>query len=238
MLNLYHSWRSTCSRKVRICLEEKGLDYSLHTLDLRRFEHHRPEYLSLNPNGVVPTLVHDGAVLVESTLICEYLDDMFPDPPLRPAEPRSLHRMRTWCKLADDVALPAVVVPTWSQALAPSVANKDSEDLAQILDRIPLPERRGRWAKIATAGYSQAEFSEAYDKMRLVSDRMDAALADSAWLMGASFTLADVSLAPYVFRFSEIDPVLLDAKVRPRLAAWLERLLTRPSAAKVLTHMP
>ncbi len=102
MLELYHAGLTTCSKKARHCLAEKGLDYVSHYVNLRRFENHRPEYLALNPNGVVPTLVHDGTVIIESTFINEYLDEVFPDPPLIPSDPATRARMRGWGKMADD----------------------------------------------------------------------------------------------------------------------------------------
>ena len=74
MLDLYHNGASTCSQKVRMVLAEKALDYTSHVIDLIKGEQHDPGYVKLNPNHVVPTLVHDGAVIIESTLINEYLD--------------------------------------------------------------------------------------------------------------------------------------------------------------------
>src|SRR5205814_7059159 len=84
MMILHHGWRSSASRRVRLCLEEKGLSYEGHIVDMTKMEHHSPEYLKINPLGVIPTLIHDGKPLHESGTICEYLDESFPDPPLRP----------------------------------------------------------------------------------------------------------------------------------------------------------
>ena len=64
MLELYHNGMSTCSQKVRLCLAEKGLDWTGHAMDLRAGDQHRPDYLSLNPNGVVPTLVDGDFIFV------------------------------------------------------------------------------------------------------------------------------------------------------------------------------
>src|SRR4051794_12882738 len=96
MMILHHGWRSSASRRVRLCLEEKGLTYESHVVDMARLEHHSPEYLKINPNGVIPTLIHDGRPLHESGTICEYLDEAFPDPPLRPNAPYERALMRNW----------------------------------------------------------------------------------------------------------------------------------------------
>ena len=111
-LELFHHDASTCSQKVRICLAEKGIDWVNRPVDLGAGENLTPEYLAINPNGVVPTLVHDGTVILESTFINEYLDEVFPDPPLRPADPAAKARMRGWGKMADDYGLSAVRIPT------------------------------------------------------------------------------------------------------------------------------
>jgi len=87
VLELWHEWNSVHSFKVRIVLAEKKLAWTERRVELLRFEHLRPEYLRLNPNGVVPTLVHDGRVILESSLICQYLDETYPDPALLPADP-------------------------------------------------------------------------------------------------------------------------------------------------------
>ena len=85
MLELYHSGLTTCSKQVRHCLHEKGLKYQSRYVELWRYENLSPEYLKLNPNGVVPTLVHDGKPVTESAVILYYLEDAFPQPPLLPA---------------------------------------------------------------------------------------------------------------------------------------------------------
>ena len=78
MLILYDFGNSVCCQKVRITLVEKGLTWEARRVDLFKTEQYDPEYLKLNPKGVVPTLVHDGTPVIESTLICEYIDETFP----------------------------------------------------------------------------------------------------------------------------------------------------------------
>ena len=98
MLELYHNDMSTCSQKARLALAEKGLRWTSHHMRLRAADQHKPEYLALNAGGVVPTLVHDGTVIIESTVINEYLDDEFPKPALRPTEAHGCAAMRLWTK--------------------------------------------------------------------------------------------------------------------------------------------
>ena len=95
MLRLYHAWASTCSQKVRLALAEKELPYEGVVLSLRRFEQLSPDFLSINPEGVVPVLVHDDFVVRESTIINDYLDDAFPERPLRGRLPTL-----RWCPFA------------------------------------------------------------------------------------------------------------------------------------------
>ena len=101
MLTLYDFGNSVCCQKVRITMRAKGLDWESVKVDLFKAEQYDPKYLKLNPKGIVPTLVHDGKAIIESTLICEYLDDAFPNPRLVPADPWLRTRMRLWSKMVD-----------------------------------------------------------------------------------------------------------------------------------------
>ena len=77
-------------------------------MDILAGEHHTPEYLKLNPKAVVPTLIHDGQVVRESSVICEYIDDVFPEPKLKPEAPLVCANMRLWTKLVDEEVHPSV----------------------------------------------------------------------------------------------------------------------------------
>ena len=104
MLELYQLDYSTCSQKVRICLAEKGIEWVNRPVNTRASEHLTPEYLKLNPNGVVPTMVHDGKVILDSSVMCEYLDEVFPQNPLTPKDPVERARMRAWMRFLEEVA--------------------------------------------------------------------------------------------------------------------------------------
>ncbi len=95
-LTLYDAPGSPCARRVRIVLLEKGLRWATRIVDLTRMEQKRPEYLALNPNGLVPTLVHGERVLYESNVITEYLDDVFPGARLYPQDPWQRAQAKMW----------------------------------------------------------------------------------------------------------------------------------------------
>ena len=109
-LHLYHSHLSNCSMRVRMALEEKNLAWTSHHFDLPKKEHITPEYFGINPNGVVPTLVHDGVVIIESDDIIDHIDKTFPEPPLRPTSEEDIEKMYWWMKSAVDIHVKGVKI--------------------------------------------------------------------------------------------------------------------------------
>ena len=231
-LELYHGLASTCSKKVRLCLFEKGLPFRSHLLDLQKFEQHQPGYLALNPNGVVPTLVHKGRPVIESTIIIEFIEDTFPAVPLRPADTHLRARMRLWTKFSDDVAYKAVYAPTWMKLSAPAAQKLSAAELQEVLGRIPTRERRDRWEMVAGTGFSEAELQDAYDKMHHCLTKAEAALSEGPWLAGESYSLADIAMIPFVDRIQNLRPDLVPADAFPRVLAWCDRLRARPAFEK------
>ncbi len=227
MLELYHAGLTTCSKKSRLCLKEKGLPYTTRFIRLDRFEHHSPDYLKLNPNGVVPTLVHDGNIVIESGVINEYVDEVFPEKPLRPADPLARARMRVLCKMADEFALPAVRVPTWTRVKTAPLKAMASADFDAMIRDTPLVDHRLKYQALRGDGFSAKEIEESNGKMDYVCDRCEAALAAGPWLAGDMYTLADIALLPYVQAFAMRRPELLET--HPRTKAWFERMMTRPA---------
>ena len=152
MLELYHSWDSFCSFKVRLCLEEKGLDWTGHHLDLMKFENLRPDYMTVNPNGLVPTLIDDGTVIVESTIINEYLDDAYPSAPLRPEDARAKARMRLWLYDSEAIAHPGVNTASYNPRHAPRLGRFSKEQLMETVSGHPDRNTRIRMMKRAEHG--------------------------------------------------------------------------------------
>lgn len=225
---LYHGLASTCSKKVRMCLMEKGIPFKSHLLDLQKFEQHHPQYLALNPNGVVPTLVHNGRPVIESSIIIDYLDDCVPEPPLKPTDPYKRAQMRLWVKFSDDVAYKAIFAPTWNRLRARAKDGLASEKLGETLSHVPTVERRERWQRMAEGGYTEAELEAAHQQMRSCLDRADAQLQKNEWLAGDSFSLADIAVLPFIDRISNLRPEYLELGYAA-LKDWLGRIKQRPT---------
>jgi glutathione S-transferase len=103
MMKLYDFLPCPFGQKVRIVLAEKGLSYELVPIDLTQGEQRRPEFRRLNPFGRVPVLVDEDTIVYDSTIIAEYLEDEYPEPPLLPAVGSSALRAqaRIWEDIAD-----------------------------------------------------------------------------------------------------------------------------------------
>ena len=228
MLELYTTPQSTCSQKVRLALAEKGLDWTMHHVALDRDENLTEWYLAMNPNGVVPTLVHDGVVVIDSSVITEYLEDVFPTPSLRPADPASRAHMRAWRAYIDEVPTKAIRPPSFNAFLVQRYARLSAEEFAASAAARPL--RRHFYRQMGQAGFDQQTIDEALEDLRATLERMDRALADGPFICGEMFTLADISLTPTIVRLEDLDLAHLWTDL-PRVAEWYGRIQARPSFA-------
>jgi glutathione S-transferase len=233
MIELYHFGFSTCSQKTRLVLAEKGLDFVSHEVDIiGAQQQHDPEYVKLNPKHVVPTLVHDGRVLIESSLIIKYLDDAFPEPPMRPADAAGRYAVDSWLKRTDEELHPAA--PTVTFAIGPRklILQQPEEVREANLAAIHDPTDRASRRSVIAHGVEAPEFAGALGVFLDTLDAMEAQLAEQPWLSGPGFGLADATLLPYVLRLEHLamDPLLAES-ARPRLADWFGRVKALPSYA-------
>lgn len=231
-LVLYHAWMSSASRRVRFCLEEKGLPYVGIFVRLLKNEQNTPQYLALNPNGVVPTLLHRGRPIIESTVINEYLEDVYPDTPLRPADASERAAMRVWTYMADMVVIKAFQELNWNRMMGPTASKWSDEELAQKMATTPMPERREQWRRVARQPYSEGEIKRAADVLRHVLERMETSLERGPWLAGSVFSLADINMSPYAVRFGELEEHGMFLRDYPRTQAWWARVQARPAFAR------
>jgi glutathione S-transferase len=226
MLELYHAATSTCSQKVRLVLAEKDLAFASKPVNLRANENLSADYLALNPNGVVPTLVHDGHVICDSSVICEYLDEVFPAPALAPRDAVGRAHLRAWLRFVEEVPTAAIRVPTFQMALQPFRGVDPAIFRAERADVRPL--RKHFYRRMGPDGFAPAEIAASLDELKLTIARMSDALARGRWIMGDGFGLADVVVAPTIDRLDDLGLASLWDGA-PRVAGWYARLKARPS---------
>lgn len=230
-LTLYHFNNSVCSEKVRMVLAEKGVtDWESKEVDLFKSEQFDPDYLKLNPKAVVPTLVDENGVLTESTLIAEYLDDKFPEPPLKPADPFARAEMRLYSKACDEGLHQGVAVLSYAAMFMERLRKMSREELQGHLQRIVDLERRDRQMAIYDHGVQAPHVyrgTVAYEK---IFQKIEKALSGGRdWLAGGIFSLAEINLAPYFARLEYMDLLDIWTAGRPATAAWFKRIQARPS---------
>ena len=228
MLELYHGGTSVCSVKVRLVLSEKGLDWQSHYFSLSRCEHQTDAYKAINPNLKVPALVHDGVPLAESTVINEYLDDRFPDIPLKPEDALGRARMRLWTKQLDEGVHLAIGTITYCIAYRYQRLQLSEKELEAYLAKKPVAEHRARSRDRIFNGVKSKAFAPALMRAEKMLADMDATLAESPYLAGKAYTLADAGFTPYVNRLDQLRlSVMWDG--RPHLTDWYDRIQARPS---------
>ena len=237
MLELYHFDRSTAAQKVRIALAEKGLEWDSRYIEtgFDKREQHDPEYLKINPLGVVPTLVHDGRVIRESNVILEYLEDVFPDHPLRPEDPFERAQMRLWTKKIDSGV--HVDSRTVGQCIAmrfraleadPAVVNKHYEDMPEIV-------RRKNDLINNEMGVNSPLLPDAIGTFKTLFQEIDDTLAGHEWLVGNMFSLADISMVVYVNRLTSFQMARLWDHLN-RFKEWSARIMDRPAYVTAVTE--
>ena len=232
MLTLYDSPGSPCARRVRAVLLEKGLGWTTRLVDLTRMEQKRPEYLALNPNGVVPTLVHDERVLYESNVITEYLDDVFPDPPLYPRDAWDRARAKMW--QAFELAMAKEFRPLmYARVIGPYDRLRPRDEVLADARRSTADPAHLDWVRRVYDGEVVSEDGARHLDALLVQrlDRLEAALDGHEWLVGDRYTIADLSVAPRVQMYPMVQ-VPLEPSRHPRVCEWLARVGARASFAR------
>ena len=226
-LHLYHADMSNCSMRVRMVLKEKNLPWTSHHLDLRKKEAVTPEYFGIHPTGLVPTLVHDGVVHIESNDIIEYLDDTFPDPPLMPKSPDERAEIHDWLLTATEIHVPAVKTLIYTRKIG-KVLRKNEEEDAKYRSLQRDPELLDFHAHATSGnGLPQERVERAEATLYRLFDRVEDELSNHEWLVGDQFTLADISWVPLHFTLIGVDFPFEERY--PHVTAWADAIRERPS---------
>jgi len=231
---LYNAPQSTCSQRVRFVLNAKNLPFEEVKLNLLEGDQLKPDYLKLNPNGVVPTLDHDGAIIIDSNVITEYLDEVATEHGFTPEDPVKRARMRALMHFIDEMPAAAVRVPTFNLAFLPSFQKMGSEAFAAMAASKPL--RREFMLTMGQTGFPKHEMDAALARMRRAYERMDAEIEKSGgpWLLGKQITLADVAVMPSLVRIQDLG--LADWQDLPRVATWFDTIRAHPAYKPTFYH--
>lgn len=232
---LHNAPQSTCSQRVRYVLNAKGLAFEEIKLDLFAGDQLKPDYLALNPNGVVPTLQDGAAVITDSAVIMEYLDESHSEPCLTPPDPVRRAAMRSMMRFIDEVPTPAVRVPSYNIAFLPHYQAMTEEEFLAVCEAKPL--RREFLMKMGRTGFPKSEMDEATTRLRRGVTRMAEWLDASGgpWLMGPDQTLADIAVMPVIVRLDDIGLGTLWDE-HPSVAAWFDAIRATPAFTQTFYH--
>jgi len=235
MLKLYHAEPAANSLKALLSLKEKGLEFESVYVDLHKFEQHEPWFVAINPEGQVPVLDHDGVIITHTTVIGEYLEDAFPEaPPLRPADPVGRARMRYWNKFVDEHVMNYVSIHGWHRMVGVIARSIEGGEFEKLVARIPLYEQREKW-RTARSGFSEADLANATRKIEVAVDKVEKQLAQTPWIAGSMYTLADINFYSMCgMAVQRMFPEMNVEKRAPRLVDWVARMNARPGVKAAL----
>lgn len=237
---LYHHGSSVCAAKVRFAMDEKGLEWDGVYIDILKGEQFEPEYLKINPKGVVPTLIHDGTIVPDSTVIIEYLDQIEPGTSVHPIDPGERAQARYWTKAVDEDLHPACGAVTFVCSHRHTVLkNLGPDGVRTFLASTPEISVTSDW-KSQKDAFTRYGFDApgAAEKIRLYDSylkKMDDALDSQDWLIANVFSIADISMTPYVNRLDMMNMAGMWNNGRlPNVEAWFERVKKRSGFDKCL----
>lgn len=242
-VHLFHLAGSSCSQKTRIFLNLKGVDWESHLIDLGEHENQKPWFLGINPRGLVPTLVVDGAVHIESNDILMEIEKRFPEPVLIPKGSEAemadlLHRedelhldLRT---LSFRFVFGREGAPKSPEVLAGYRSGGSGTVQGKVDARKDV--EIDFWERAARDGFTDTAARNSALKFRAAFDELDGRLADSAYLFGDALTAIDIAWFIYANRLVLAGYPL--ARLHPNVGKWFEGLQGRPEFSREVETPP
>ena len=231
MLEVYTWEVNSNSGKPLIFLKEKGVEFDFHYVDVLKFEQHQPEYLKLNPDGTVPTVIHDGKVMTESTQALQYLDAALPGPSFTPDDPIERYRMRWWATHGAAWAA-SLSVLGWHAFMGPMVRKMGDEKLEELLARIPNKQRRIAWSTAANSTFTEEQLQNARDGVSAGVQMMEKRLKVSPYFAGESYSIADMVIFANAYSLPLMHDYSANEEISPSFMDWMKRIYSRPAIAE------
>lgn len=232
-LHLYHTGRSNCSARARLLILEKHLPWVSHHIDLYTRKNISADYFGINPKGVVPTLVHDGRVVVESNDILSYIEEAFPEPSFTPSAAADRDAMNVWLKRSGDIHIPGIKTYAYAKVNAALVV-KTPEEVALYRKLQKDPDLLAFHAKhdLPGSSFSEQDVDAAAALLREALNDMEQAIDRDGWLAGGAYSLADISWTP---SYTTLQRAGFPLEPFPLVASWYERILEREAVQRALT---
>ena len=221
------------SGRVYLTLLEKGVEFVERELSGREFEQLDPPYLAINPKGQVPALVHDGRVLTEGAPLCEYIDEAFPGPALRPADLRERCNMRRWSRFIDSDLGRALMMIHWNRIVPEFVGRRPRAEVDALIARVPDPDRRRAWRSAYLQQIPAGDLTESHRRVAGGIERIEATLARQAWIAASQFSLADIDLLNFYGFLARWAPDLVNETSTPYTMEWIRRMEERPAVRQM-----
>ena len=230
-LTVYEHKESVCCHKVAITLAEKQIEAEIVNVSLEKQEQRQAWYLKINPLGVVPALVHSGRTVIHSTIMTEYLDDAFPNPPLMPVDSYWRARRRLWARRIDDeMHVPHISAISFVVALGRQMRArmKTKEQLDAYFANIKDERYRA-----TIRSWYESDLDSALLRKSLLAyhgflREMEVTLQESSWLAGNDYSLADIDVIPYIWRLFNLQLGFIWEEL-PSVADWFDRVTSRPA---------
>ena len=230
MLELYYLEEadSICSNRALMTLAEKGIDdWVPRNLVLLNRDQFKPEYLKLNPKAQVPTLVHDGRIIRESSIICDYIDDLTPDPALKPKDLVDRSHLREWIKDSDESGYQATASLNFVTKFRLEIPREQMEERWK---KVPDIDRLHRQKSCVYEGLDSPYVLRAIGAWERTFKKMEETLSDGRpWIMGDQFTLVETTNAPFIKVLEMLRLLHLWLDGRPNAQRWWKNITSRPS---------
>jgi len=237
---LYDNEESVCCQKVRILLKEKGLEYELRRIAFEDRDQFKPDFVKINPLHRVPVMIHDGKVITESTVINQYVDEVFSGPKFVPQNPYARAKQRLWSRTIDHLHFPALPILSFSIAFRHGMrgAGRSASENAFFEEKSKKASAL-QFEDSIVYDLDSPQFAKSLFGFNDLLHNMEESLQKTQWLACDDFTLADIDIAPYVRRLItlKLEGMMDDL---PRVRDWCSRIYERESCqvAMIKAHSP
>lgn len=233
-LNLFHYSYSNCAMRIRLFLDEKGIEWNDCFVDLRKQENLTPEYFAIHPQGLVPALVDDGVIVYESADILDYLEKKFPEPSFLPGMPEDRATLAEIMEFARSGHLP--IIKTWAYGRN-NKPTKTPESMAKLealqKDQSLVDFHR---ETLSEGGIPEEKILAAEAKLKAMFTDLDNRLAENEWILGDQITLADIVWIPQYALFQRNQ---FPFEPYPHFVDYVRRWQKRPAYVTAIgNHMP